>query len=135
VRLFEAVLAQTGERVILKEFLPIMRNLAASEIECVMHVTGGWMGWDGMGWDGVGMDWNKWRGGELMLRLSNPSNPPPFVTTSTKIKPTDPNANQSPRLYGYLYEWVRANAPDWRLQDLPVVPLYGCLETGVEVSD
>lgn len=35
VRLFEAVLAPTGERVILKEFLPIMRNLAASEIECV----------------------------------------------------------------------------------------------------
>lgn len=35
VRLFEAVLASTGERIILKEFLPIMRNLAASEIECV----------------------------------------------------------------------------------------------------
>lgn len=35
VRLFEAVLAPTGERVILKEFLPIMKNLAASEIECV----------------------------------------------------------------------------------------------------
>ena len=37
VRLFEAVLAQTGERVVLKEFLPVMRNLAASEIECVHH--------------------------------------------------------------------------------------------------
>lgn len=35
VRLFEAVLAPTGERIVLKEFLPIMRNLARSEIECV----------------------------------------------------------------------------------------------------
>jgi hypothetical protein len=36
VRLFEAILAPTGERIILKEYLPIMRNLAASEIEYVL---------------------------------------------------------------------------------------------------
>lgn len=36
VRLFEAILAQTGERIILKEYLPIMRNLAVSEIEYVL---------------------------------------------------------------------------------------------------
>lgn len=44
-----------------------------------------------------------------------------------------PSVLHTPRLYRYLYQWVRANAPDWRPQDLPVVPLAGFLETGVEV--
>lgn len=36
-------------------------------------------------------------------------------------------------MYQGLYDWVRANAPDTRLQDLPVVPLAGFLQTGAEV--
>jgi hypothetical protein len=33
VRLFEAVDSQTGERLIMKEFLPMMRNVAMGEVE------------------------------------------------------------------------------------------------------
>lgn len=37
-------------------------------------------------------------------------------------------------MYQSLYDWVRANAPDTRLEDLPVVPLAGFLQTGAEVG-
>ena len=33
VRLFEAVDSTTGERLIMKEFLPMMRNVAMGEVE------------------------------------------------------------------------------------------------------
>lgn len=37
-------------------------------------------------------------------------------------------------MYQNLYDWVRANAPETRLEDLPVVPLAGFLQTGAEVG-
>lgn len=36
-------------------------------------------------------------------------------------------------MYQDLYQWARINAPDWQPLDLPVVPLAGFLETGIEV--
>ena len=35
--------------------------------------------------------------------------------------------------YRELYQWVTQNAPDWILEDLPVVPISGYLQTGAEV--
>lgn len=37
------------------------------------------------------------------------------------------------RLYRYIYQWTAQAEPQWELEDLPVVPLLGYLETGIEV--